>query len=186
MKVSPDGRFLPAHRSGPHAATRSSTWSSRGSLYLSDEEDRRAAEVPAQRRVSDARRLLGDSEWDNAEEVLERVLPERSFVELSLDHPVYHGVFEITSKGQVPNIRTGIESEYTGVTWEENHDGDTRSAPPRHFRRQGPHDGHRHPQHRQRRRLGTRGRRRTTSSATSPRNAPIRSASTSSVYVMTH
>ena len=37
-------------------------------------------------------------------------------------------MFEIKSKGQVPNIRTGEMSQYTGVTWEDNHDGDTRTV----------------------------------------------------------
>jgi len=65
---------------------------------------------------------------ENAAEVIKRVLPERSFVELSLDHPVYHCVFEIKSKGQVPNIRQGINSQFDGVTWEWNHDGDVRTV----------------------------------------------------------
>ena len=60
----------------------------------------------------------GEAERDNCEGVLKRVFPDRSFVELPLDHPLYHCVFEIKSKGQVPNIRLGIESQYTGVTWE--------------------------------------------------------------------
>lgn len=60
----------------------------------------------------------GEAEWANMEQQLKRVFPDRSFVELPLDHPVYHCVFQIHSKGQVPNIRLGIESQYTGVTWE--------------------------------------------------------------------
>lgn len=70
----------------------------------------------------------GDSAWQRVEREMKRVLPERSFVELPLDHPLYRSVFEIKSKGQVPNIRTGHESQYTGVTWEDHHDGDTREV----------------------------------------------------------
>ncbi len=70
----------------------------------------------------------GDSEWANAERVLKQVLPERSFTELPLDHPVYHCVFDIKAKGQIPNIRQGIRSEFDGVTWESNHDGDVRTV----------------------------------------------------------
>lgn len=70
----------------------------------------------------------GDSAWQRVEGEMKRVLPERSFVELPLDHPLYRAVFEIKSKGQVPNIRTGHESQWTGVTWEEHHDGDTRTV----------------------------------------------------------
>lgn len=60
----------------------------------------------------------GEEEWENCEDVLRRVFPERSFSELSLEHPIYHCVFEIKSKAQVPNVRLGIESQYDGVTWE--------------------------------------------------------------------
>jgi len=72
----------------------------------------------------------GDSEWANAERVIKQVLPERSFGELPLDHPVYHCVFEIKTKGQVPNIRLGAMSEFDPEhrTWEPNHDGDTRTV----------------------------------------------------------
>jgi hypothetical protein len=47
-----------------------------------------------------------------------RVLPGRRFVELPLDHPLYRGVFQIREKHQVANVRLGIASEQTGVTWE--------------------------------------------------------------------
>ena len=40
-----------------------------------------------------------------------------------MDHPLYHCVFEIQSKGQVPNVYQGVESQYTGQTWESNHEG---------------------------------------------------------------
>lgn len=70
----------------------------------------------------------GDSEWFNLEREMRKVFPERSFTELSADHPLYHCVFEIKSKGQVPNVRVGEASQYTGVTWEENHDGDTQTV----------------------------------------------------------
>lgn len=70
----------------------------------------------------------GDLEWANCEEKMKQVFPDRAFEELKLDHPLYHCVFEIPSKGQVPNVRQGMESQYTGVTWEPNHEGDTRNV----------------------------------------------------------
>jgi hypothetical protein len=70
----------------------------------------------------------GDSAWRNVEREFKRVFPEYSFVELPLDHPLYTCVFSIKTKGQVPNVRTGDQSQYTGVTWENNHDGDTRTV----------------------------------------------------------
>jgi hypothetical protein len=56
--------------------------------------------------------------------VLKQTLPNHAFVELPLSHPVYHCVFEIKTKGQVPGIRYW---QYSGDTAEE-HDGDTRTV----------------------------------------------------------
>src|SRR5262249_20193701 len=72
----------------------------------------------------------GDSEWQNMEDEMKRVFPEpeRSFVELPLTNGLYHCVFDIKSKGQIPNVELGTESQYTGVTWESYHDGDVRTV----------------------------------------------------------
>src|SRR5204863_2372057 len=54
--------------------------------------------------------------------VFKRVFPDRQFSELPLSHPLYHGVFEITSKGQVPNVHLGTYSEHDPEhrTWERD------------------------------------------------------------------
>lgn len=62
----------------------------------------------------------GEEAWANVAFVFKQVFPERSFTELPLSHPLYKSVFEITSKGQVPNMNLGIRSQYDGVTWELN------------------------------------------------------------------
>jgi hypothetical protein len=60
----------------------------------------------------------GEAEWDNMEHELKKVFPERNFEELPLSHEIYHCVFDIKAKGQVPNVNLGVESQYDGVTWE--------------------------------------------------------------------
>jgi Domain of unknown function (DUF4159) len=60
----------------------------------------------------------GEAEWANVERVFKQVFPDRKFVELPLDHPLYHCVFDIQSKGQIPNVDLGTRSQYTGITWE--------------------------------------------------------------------
>ena len=61
----------------------------------------------------------GEREWENVERVMHDVFPDRGWVELTLDHPIYHGVFEIKAKGQVPNVELGRASQYNGGrTWE--------------------------------------------------------------------
>ncbi len=68
----------------------------------------------------------GPVQWENFESQMRRVFPDRSFVELPMDHPIFHCVFDLKgpkNKLQTPNIRQGINSQYDGVTW-EFHDGE--------------------------------------------------------------
>ena len=68
----------------------------------------------------------GPREWENFEQQMCRALPGIAFVELPMDHPVFHCVFDLgNSKNalQTPNFRIGENSQHTGVTW-EYHDGE--------------------------------------------------------------
>lgn len=60
----------------------------------------------------------GEDQWLNMYRQLKRVLPEREPVELRLDHPIFHCVFTLKEKPQVPNVYLGTMSEHHGVTWE--------------------------------------------------------------------
>lgn len=97
-----------------------------GSLVLRDEE------VPALRKyLLNGGVLMSDDswgtiQWETFEEQIKRALPERSFVELRMDHPIFHCVFDLKvpkNKLQVPNVGQGANSRYDGVTW-ETHDGE--------------------------------------------------------------
>jgi Domain of unknown function (DUF4159) len=129
LKVNPDGRFI--RLTDPDLSDHPFIYMVEpGSLRLLD------AEISALRKylLNGGFLMLddfwGDSEWANAERVLKLVLPERSFVDLPLDHPVYHCVFEIKAKSQIPNFRLGVRSEFDPEhrTWETNHDGDVRTV----------------------------------------------------------
>jgi hypothetical protein len=100
-----------------------------GGLSLKEEE------VPVLRKyllnggVLMADDFWGQKQWDNFERNLKRVLPERSFTELPMDHALFHCVFDLKGPKnnlQTPNIRQGIRSlnpasEEYGVTWEYYH-----------------------------------------------------------------
>ena len=65
----------------------------------------------------------GEREWDNWYFELKRVFPDREPVEIPLDHEIFHCVFDLQEKPQIPNVRTGTESQIPGsplygVTWE--------------------------------------------------------------------
>ncbi|HKS37646.1 MAG TPA: DUF4159 domain-containing protein [Verrucomicrobiae bacterium] len=64
----------------------------------------------------------GEREWMNFYEQIKRVFPDREPVDLSMDHPIFHCVFDLKlekNQLQVPNIGLGHQSQYNGgVTWE--------------------------------------------------------------------
>jgi len=58
-----------------------------------------------------------EDEWDNFYYEIKRVFPDREPVELPLSHAIFHAVFDLKEKPQIPSI--GIALEY-GVTYERN------------------------------------------------------------------
>ena len=60
----------------------------------------------------------GEDEWDIFYHEIKRVFPDREPIELSGDHPIFHCVFNVKEKPQIPNIALGTMSQYHGQTWE--------------------------------------------------------------------
>lgn len=68
----------------------------------------------------------GPLEWQNFEVEMKKVLPDHTFAELPMEHPIFHCVFDLGKEKnalQTPNFFTGERSKSTGVTWEV-HDGE--------------------------------------------------------------
>jgi hypothetical protein len=103
LKVNPDGRYI--HLTDPDLSNYPFIYMVEpGSLYLHDDE------VLALRKyllnggflmVDD---FWGEREWEGMADELRKVFPDRDWVELPLSHPIYHCVFDIKSKEQVPGI----------------------------------------------------------------------------------
>ncbi|MGH8020146.1 MAG: DUF4159 domain-containing protein [Opitutaceae bacterium] len=70
----------------------------------------------------------GEDEWENLFMEIKRVFPDREIVDLPIEHPIFHCVFDLQEKPQVPSIRHAIYWRGTGVTWERE---DAREA---HYR----------------------------------------------------
>lgn len=89
-----------------------------GALYLSE------AEAAALRKYLLNGGFLwlddfwGEAEWQHMEHEMRKVFPNRHFVELPLDHPLYRSVNQIKAKRQIPAVQIGTASQWTGVTWE--------------------------------------------------------------------
>jgi hypothetical protein len=102
-----------------------------GDLLFADDE------VPALRRyllnggflmVDD---FWGDYEWENFYREIKRVFPEREPEELPLEHEIFHCVYRMKEKPQVPSIHAW-PGPGSNVTWESGrHGGDTRTV---HFK----------------------------------------------------
>lgn len=119
MRVDPDGRIV--RLTDPDLADYPFIYIVEpGGLYLSEPEI-----VALRKYLLNGGFLMlddfwGELEWENCERVMRQVFPDRSFFELPLDHPIYHCVFDIRAKHQVPNVGLGAASEYHGITWERD------------------------------------------------------------------
>ena len=60
----------------------------------------------------------GEDEWENLQAEMKRVFPEREFVDLPIEHPIFHCVFDLKQKPQVPSIYHALRFRGTGITWE--------------------------------------------------------------------
>ncbi|MGV3531063.1 MAG: DUF4159 domain-containing protein [Chthoniobacteraceae bacterium] len=67
----------------------------------------------------------GDDEYQNFYEQIKRVFPDREPFDIPRDHALFHCVFDIPAdlNLQLPNVRDGTNSQWTGVTWEGGEDG---------------------------------------------------------------
>lgn len=60
----------------------------------------------------------GEEEWDNFYDQIRRVFPDRQPEELPLEHPVFHCVYDLKKKPQIPSIGHAIAGRSEGRTWE--------------------------------------------------------------------
>lgn len=124
MKVSPDGRFLRLKNKD----LANYPWIymvEPGRLVLDDEEVDILRKYLLNGGFLMADDFWGDLQWENFEGELKKVFPERNFVELPMEHPIFHTVFDLQvpkQKLQTPNVGNALASlepgRYYGVTWE--------------------------------------------------------------------
>jgi len=97
-----------------------------GSLLLKEPEVQVLRKYLLNGGVLMADDFWGERQWDVFYREIKRVLPEREFVELPMEHPIFHCVFDLNvpkNMLQTPNYRTGELSKDNGITW-EYHDGE--------------------------------------------------------------
>lgn len=61
----------------------------------------------------------GDYQWDNFEREMKYAFPNREFVELPLEHEIFHCVYDLDQRPQIPSINHYLNGE----RWEGGFDG---------------------------------------------------------------
>ncbi len=65
----------------------------------------------------------GAYEWKNFYRAVKQMFPDREPVELELDHPIFHMVFDLDMKPQIPAVGIAIRGRESGITYEWNKPG---------------------------------------------------------------
>ncbi len=60
----------------------------------------------------------GEREWSNVFYEIKRVFPNREIIDLPIEHPIFHIVFDLKEKPQIPSIRHAESFRGTNITWE--------------------------------------------------------------------
>jgi hypothetical protein len=60
----------------------------------------------------------GEWEWHNFYQEVKKVFPDREPVDLPLEHPIFHCVYDLPAKPQVPGLPHAMRNQGTDITWE--------------------------------------------------------------------
>ncbi len=70
----------------------------------------------------------GDEEWENFYSEIKRVFPDREPTEVPLEHKIFHIVYDLKEKPQIPAIGNAYRTANGIVTWEQRYGSDTSVA----------------------------------------------------------
>ena len=122
MEVNPDGKVL--ELSDPELFDYPFVYMIEpGSIWLRDDEIKALRKYLLNGGFLMVDDFWGDDEWEHFARVFKQVFPDREFEELELEHPIFHCVFDLQEKPQVPAIQQALEGRDAGVTWEWNKRG---------------------------------------------------------------
>jgi hypothetical protein len=74
----------------------------------------------------------GDQQYENFHSQIRRVFPDREPAEVPLEHEIFHCVYDLKEKPQLPSIGHAQWGRSTGEIWERTSDGSDNSVP--HYR----------------------------------------------------
>ena len=67
----------------------------------------------------------GQYEYLNFYNEIKRVFPDREPQEVPLEHEIFHTVYDLKEKPQLPSIGVAEQGQYSGITWEYRPESDT-------------------------------------------------------------
>lgn len=70
----------------------------------------------------------GDEEYDNFYQEIKRVFPDREPFDVPLEHEIFHCVYDLKEKPQLPSINAAWAGRDSGVIWEPRSGSDTSHA----------------------------------------------------------
>jgi len=96
-----------------------------GGLVFSDEEVKALRKYLLNGGFLMVDDFWGEDEWYNFYYEIKRVFPDREPIPLDYEHPIFHCVFELKERPQIPSIGHALGGRSYGVTWER---GDAREV----------------------------------------------------------
>ncbi len=96
-----------------------------GALVFSDEEVKALRKYLLNGGFLMVDDFWGEDEWYNFYYEIKRVFPDREPIELDYEHEIFHCVFELKDRPQIPSIGHALGGRSYGVTWER---GDAREV----------------------------------------------------------
>jgi hypothetical protein len=91
-----------------------------GDIILSDEEAATLRKYLLQGGFLMVDDFWGEWEWENFETAFKQIFPDRELKELPNEHPVFHCVYDVKEKPQVPSIGMAQAGRSRGITYERS------------------------------------------------------------------
>jgi len=67
--------------------------------------------------------MWGNKAWKNLKRNINKIYPGKKFVELDINHPIFHMVYNFDEMPQVPAIQVALNGRSKGITWEMGEEG---------------------------------------------------------------
>ncbi len=94
-----------------------------GDIFLNDDEARILRDYLMNGGFMMVDDFWGHEEWDTFHIALKQIFPEREAEDLELSHPIFHMVFPLKVKPQIPSVGHAMAGRSRGITHEWNKEG---------------------------------------------------------------